>query len=128
MTVSIVLLISFNAKSKTPLTLKNSNVFIASNDSKVASLGTCDLDKAGYFNVVNDKSVADYIVDYKVKKTWMISFLSRNIKGYAQIVNAKTGEIIFTSATVNSYWSFWGANHRKTIVKKLNRRIERTIN
>jgi hypothetical protein len=120
-------LLSSNAESKIPLTSKNRKVYVTSNDLKVVSFGINDLDKHGSFSIVNDKNNADYIIDYKVKKTWMISFLSRNMKGYAQIINAKTGEIVFTSAKANSYWSFFGANHKKTIAKKLNRSIERAI-
>ena len=115
------------AKTGSPLPPKDSKVFVTSRDAKITSIGNKAMDRYGYWNTVDDKSKADYIIYYRVKRTYMVSFLSRNIKGYAQIRNAKTGEVVYESKRANTFWSIVSFNHKKTIVRKLNRRIERTI-
>jgi hypothetical protein len=127
-TVCILLITSTTATGRTPLTLKDSKVYVTSNDARTIPFGSNNLDKHGYCKVVTDKNSADYIINYQVKKTWIISFLSRNKRGYAQVINAHTGEVIYTTKQANTFFSMFSVNHSKTIARQLNRSIEHTLN
>jgi len=122
-------LVSCQLFAKNPATLpqKNAKIYVASSDPKAAALGSKTLEKWGYWDVVPDKKDADYIVDYNIKKTWLITFLTPNLRGRACITNAQTGEAVYTSRHANSSMRAISFNHRKTVIKKLNRFLQQEV-
>jgi hypothetical protein len=124
-----VMLLAFNApsfaKKSIDLPAKGKKVFITSTDQKAIAIGNSEIKNMGYWQVVDDKNNADFIIDYKIRKTSIISFLSRNMKGNAQIIDAKTEQAVFTSKTANTFAHLFGANHRKQVIQKLTKQIEK---
>ena len=100
---------------------KNAKVFIKSKDDLNKIEGQEMIKRWDYFNVVDDWQEADYYIEIVTVQERIDRY-----KGYAKIVNAKTGETIYKTDMIDSLGR-WTYNAKKGIIVKILKELKKNI-
>lgn len=106
---------------KCELTKKGNNVFVISDVENVDIHARESLKKWNYWNVVDNRDNADFILDFVLSFTWPDYY------GFVRFVDPETGKAFYISGRVNTVMS-WDFNTKRAVVNKIiKKEIKRKI-
>lgn len=108
--------VNIQAQTVSPLLKRDAKVFVVSLDKGAVIHGQDALREWNYWKVVDKQDDADIIVNFKIHRVFSYSF-----KGYAEVSNAKTHDVLLKTKSYNTTWKLnnHSFNGKKVVVNRL---------